>query len=70
MAACLGAVSSSQGHLLGLPIIKQIFPSSDEMNFKVENADACIEFVRDVFSPNAVPIDDIDGLSIYFEGGL
>ena len=61
-------VSSSQRTLAGFTNNKkQIFPSSDEMNFKVENADACIEFVRDVFSPNAISIDDIDGLSIYFE---
>ena len=61
-------VSSSQRYLAGFTNNKkQIFPSSDEMNFKVENADACIEFVRDVFSPNAISIDDIDGLSIYFE---
>lgn len=46
---------------------KNHFPSSGELNFKVSNAEKCIERVRNYFVSEAVSIDDIDGLSMSFD---
>ena len=42
------------------------FPSSGELNFTVPNVAICIERVQQYFLPNAVSIDELDGLSMSF----
>ena len=43
------------------------FPSSGEINFKVPNASRCIDAVKSLFCADASKIDELDGLSAYFE---
>lgn len=43
------------------------FPSSGEMNFKVDNAGAAIENVLSVYRADALSIDETDGVSLAFE---
>ena len=45
----------------------EAFPSSGENNFTVENADAAIETVLQKYKPDALSIDDTDGVSLTFE---
>ena len=45
---------------------KTRFPSSGELNFAVSNVLSCIERVQKYFAPNAVSIDELDGLSMSF----
>jgi len=42
------------------------YPSSGEINYTVENADAVIEAVRAKYAPDALDVDTLDGLSLSF----
>jgi phosphomannomutase len=42
------------------------FPSSGEINFRVTDAPACVERVRETFAQDATGIDMLDGLSMRF----
>jgi phosphomannomutase len=44
------------------------FPSSGEMNFKVDDAGRAIENVLSAYRADALSIDEIDGVSLAFEG--
>jgi phosphomannomutase len=44
------------------------FPSSGEMNFKVDDADAAIEKVLSAYRANARTLDETDGVSLAFDG--
>ena len=56
----------------GMPLSKLVkeqfeaFPSSGENNFTVENADAAIETVLQKYKPDALSIDETDGVSLAF----
>jgi phosphomannomutase len=43
------------------------FPSSGEMNFKVDDADRAIENVLSAYGPDALSIDETDGVSLAFK---
>ncbi len=43
------------------------FPSSGENNFIVQDADAAISKVREIYEPDAISIDETDGVSLAFE---
>ena len=43
------------------------FPSSGEMNFKVEDAGRAIENVLSAYHANALSIDEMDGVSLAFK---
>jgi phosphomannomutase len=43
------------------------FPASGEINRKVSDAPRAIEVIRDRYAPNAVGIDETDGVSLEFE---
>ena len=45
----------------------EAFPSSGENNFTVENADAAIKTVLQKYKPDALSIDETDGVSLTFE---
>ncbi|WP_413284575.1 phosphomannomutase CpsG [Vibrio sp. MA40-2] len=45
----------------------EAFPSSGEINFKLENPKAAIKRVTDFYTANASSIDHIDGISMTFE---
>ena len=45
----------------------QAFPSSGEHNFEVKNADDAIQNVLDKYKPEAISIDETDGVSLAFE---
>ena len=45
----------------------EAFPSSGENNFTVENADAAIQTVLQKYKPDALSIDETDGVSLTFE---
>jgi phosphomannomutase len=45
---------------------KAAFPSSGEINFRLPNAAASLERVREMFEPLAETIDETDGLSLSF----
>lgn len=57
----------------GMPLSKLVkeqfeaFPSSGENNFTVQDADAAIEIVLQKYKPDALSIDDTDGVSLAFE---
>jgi phosphomannomutase len=57
----------------GMPLSKLVkeqfeaFPSSGENNFTVENADAAIETVLQKYKPDALSIDETDGVSLAFD---
>jgi phosphomannomutase len=57
----------------GMPLSKLVkeqfeaFPSSGENNFTVEDADAAIKTVLQKYKPDALSIDDTDGVSLAFE---
>ena len=57
----------------GIPLSKLVkeqfeaFPSSGENNFTVENADAAIETVLQKYKPDALSIDETDGVSLAFD---
>ena len=44
----------------------EAFPSSGENNFTVQNADAAIDRVLEKYRPDALSIDDTDGVSLTF----
>ena len=46
---------------------KKHFLSSGELNFKVSNAEKCMERVQNHFGSKAASIDQIDGLSMSFD---
>jgi phosphomannomutase len=43
------------------------FPSSDELNFNVTDADKCLQSVKDLFVAEARSINYLDGLSMSFK---
>jgi phosphomannomutase len=45
---------------------KAAFPSSGEINFRLPNAAASLERVREMFEPLAETVDETDGLSLSF----
>lgn len=45
----------------------EAFPSSGENNFTVQDADAAIETVLQKYKPDALSIDDTDGVSLAFD---
>ncbi len=45
----------------------EAFPSSGENNFTVEDADAAIETVLQTYKPDALSIDETDGVSLAFD---
>ena len=45
----------------------EAFPSSGENNFTVKDADAAIETVLQKYKPDALSVDDTDGVSLAFE---
>ncbi len=57
----------------GMPLSKLVkeqfeaFPSSGENNFTVEDADAAIETVLQKYKPDALSIDETDGVSLAFD---
>ena len=57
----------------GMPLSKLVkeqfeaFPSSGENNFTVQDADAAIETVLQKYKPDALSIDETDGVSLAFE---
>ena len=46
---------------------KTRFPSSEELNFNVDQAALCIERVQNYFASKSTSIDEIDGLSMSFD---
>ena len=45
---------------------RRLFPSSGEINFKVSDTSKCLKVVKDLYSPSASEIDEVDGLSITY----
>ena len=43
-----------------------LFPSSGEINFKVSNSSDCIEKIKNLFSDEALMLNELDGLSMSF----
>lgn len=46
---------------------KSLFPSSGELNFTVSDSAKCIQKVKEQFTPYALSVDELDGLSMSFE---
>ena len=57
----------------GLPISELVsrqkdrFPSSGEVNFKVEDPMLCLEKVKKIYISKAKAVDEFDGLSMTFD---
>ena len=46
---------------------QRLFPSSGEINFKVNDAAKCVKMIKELFVANANSVDEVDGLSMSFE---
>ena len=46
---------------------KNLFPSSGELNFKVDDPKKCLQKIRKLFAFDAILIDELDGLSVSFQ---
>lgn len=48
--------------------MKAAFPSSGEINFRLENPQAAVDAVEATYLPQAASVDRLDGLSLSFDG--
>ena len=60
-------VSARGGHCDWVADSFAAFPSSGEINFKVEDAGQAIDKVRRAYSADALSIDETDGVSLAFD---
>jgi phosphomannomutase len=65
IAELMGRSGQSLAELLAAR--RAAFPSSGEINFRVSGAKDCVARVRAAYQPEAVLVDETDGLSLEFE---
>ncbi len=65
IAELIGRSGQSLADLLAAR--RAAFPSSGEINFRVSDAKACVARVRAAYQPQAILVDETDGLSLEFD---
>ena len=70
----LAALGLQQGSARGAPLSElmrdyQRYAASGEINFRVDDAPACVRAVRDCFASQTVWTDDLDGVTVDLGGG-
>ena len=65
IAELIGRSGQSLADLLAAR--RAAFPSSGEINFRVGDAKACVARVRAAYQPQAILVDETDGLSLEFD---